>query len=120
MASLPLLLLPGLLCDERLWRDPAQALAEVAPIYHADLTRDDSVAKKAVEKRPIRDIFTKHRKDVLRVIGVAMAGNLLLGQFHLLKDRQPLAADRQGAFTSGGNARDQPARLEGCGHAEPG
>ena len=44
MASLPLLLLPGLLCDERLWRDPAEALAEVAPIHHADLTRDDSVA----------------------------------------------------------------------------
>ena len=44
MASLPLLLLPGLLCDERLWRDPAHALADVAPIHHADLTRDDSVA----------------------------------------------------------------------------
>ena len=35
------------------------------------------VVKKAVEKRPIHEIFTKHRKDVLRVIGVAMAGNLL-------------------------------------------
>jgi len=44
MASLPLLLLPGLLCDERLWRDPAAALAAVADIHHADLTRDDSVA----------------------------------------------------------------------------
>jgi pimeloyl-ACP methyl ester carboxylesterase len=44
MASLPLLLLPGLLCDERLWRDPAAALADVADIRHADLTRDDSVA----------------------------------------------------------------------------
>jgi pimeloyl-ACP methyl ester carboxylesterase len=44
MASLPLLLLPGLLCDERLWRDPAAALADVADIHHADLTRDDSVA----------------------------------------------------------------------------
>lgn len=47
MASLPLLLLPGLLCDERLWRDPAHALAGVAPIHHADLTRDDSVAAMA-------------------------------------------------------------------------
>ena len=44
MASLPLLLLPGLLCDERLWREPAAALAGVAPVHHADLTRDDSVA----------------------------------------------------------------------------
>ncbi len=44
MATLPLLLLPGLLCDERLWRDPADALADVTDIHHADLTRDDSVA----------------------------------------------------------------------------
>lgn len=44
MASLPLLLLPGLLCDERLWRDPAAALADVAPVRQADLTCDDSVA----------------------------------------------------------------------------
>ncbi|WP_334177296.1 alpha/beta hydrolase [Pseudoxanthomonas sp.] len=44
MSSLPLLLLPGLLCDERLWRDPAAALAEVTDVHHADLTRDDSVA----------------------------------------------------------------------------
>ncbi|NQD91449.1 MFS transporter [Pseudomonas sp. CrR25] len=35
------------------------------------------VANKAEEKRPIHEIFTKHRKDVARVIGVAMAGNLL-------------------------------------------
>lgn len=44
MASLPLVLLPGLLCDARLWRDPAAALADVAPVHHADLTLDDSVA----------------------------------------------------------------------------
>ena len=44
MASLPLLLLPGLLCDERLWHAPAEALADVAAVHHADLTRDDSVA----------------------------------------------------------------------------
>lgn len=47
MASLPLLLLPGLLCDERLWREPAAALARVADIHHADLTHDDSVAAMA-------------------------------------------------------------------------
>jgi pimeloyl-ACP methyl ester carboxylesterase len=40
----PLLLLPGLLCDERLWRDPAQALADIADVHHGDLTQDDSVA----------------------------------------------------------------------------
>ena len=44
MTSLPLVLLPGLLCDACLWRDPAAALADVAPVHHADLTLDDSVA----------------------------------------------------------------------------
>ncbi|HJS35223.1 MAG TPA: alpha/beta fold hydrolase [Pseudoxanthomonas sp.] len=44
MASFPLLLLPGLLCDERLWQQPAVALADVATVHHADLTLDDSVA----------------------------------------------------------------------------
>lgn len=44
MPSLPLLLLPGLLCDARLWRDPATALADVATVQQADLTRDDTVA----------------------------------------------------------------------------
>ncbi|OHE89931.1 MAG: alpha/beta hydrolase [Lysobacterales bacterium RIFOXYA1_FULL_68_6] len=44
MLSLPLVLLPGLLCDARLWRDPAAALADLAPVHHADLTQDDSVA----------------------------------------------------------------------------
>lgn len=35
------------------------------------------VARTSVEKRPIHEVFTRHRKDVLRVIGIAMAGNLL-------------------------------------------
>ncbi|QWP75414.1 alpha/beta fold hydrolase [Lysobacter sp. K5869] len=42
-----LLLLPGLLCDERLWRDQARDLADVAAIRIADLTQDDSVADMA-------------------------------------------------------------------------
>jgi pimeloyl-ACP methyl ester carboxylesterase len=42
--AIPLLLLPGLLCDARLWRDclPARAQARIA-----DLTQDDSVAAMA-------------------------------------------------------------------------
>jgi len=43
----PLLFLPGLLCDARLWRDPASALADVAEPRIADLTLDDSVAAMA-------------------------------------------------------------------------
>lgn len=42
-----LLLLPGLLCDERLWRDQARDLVDLAEIRVADLTQDDSVAAMA-------------------------------------------------------------------------
>ncbi|PXA89735.1 alpha/beta hydrolase, partial [Caulobacter sp. D4A] len=48
MADLaPLVLLPGLLCDARLWREQALALHDVADIQVADLTLDDSVAAMA-------------------------------------------------------------------------
>jgi pimeloyl-ACP methyl ester carboxylesterase len=48
--SLPLLLLPGLLCDSRLWRDQAAALpgAQVA-----DLTQDSTIA--AMAERALAD-----------------------------------------------------------------
>jgi pimeloyl-ACP methyl ester carboxylesterase len=38
-----LLLLPGLLCDARLWRDQAAALAPLARPMVADLTQDDRI-----------------------------------------------------------------------------
>src|SRR5687767_12428457 len=44
---IPLLLLPGLLCDGRLWRDQVAALEGVASIQVPDLTRDASVAAMA-------------------------------------------------------------------------
>ncbi|MCU0889681.1 MAG: alpha/beta fold hydrolase [Rubritepida sp.] len=40
----PLLLLPGLLCDARLWRDALPALEGLAAPRVADLTRHDSLA----------------------------------------------------------------------------
>jgi len=39
----PLLLLPGLLCDARLWRDPIEGLGEGASTVVADMTRDDTL-----------------------------------------------------------------------------
>lgn len=52
-----LLLLPGLLCDARLWRDPVAALAGLADCQVADLTRDDTLhgmARRALEQAPPR------------------------------------------------------------------
>jgi pimeloyl-ACP methyl ester carboxylesterase len=39
----PLVLLPGLLCDSALWQAQITALADIAAITVADLTRDDSL-----------------------------------------------------------------------------
>ncbi len=45
--TIPLLLLPGLLCDARLWRDVLPALEGVAAPVVADLSHDDSMAAMA-------------------------------------------------------------------------
>jgi pimeloyl-ACP methyl ester carboxylesterase len=42
-----LVLLPGLLCDERLWRDQARDLGDIADTTIPDLTLDDSVSAMA-------------------------------------------------------------------------
>ncbi|MBB5694759.1 alpha/beta fold hydrolase [Muricoccus pecuniae] len=47
MPRLTLLLLPGLLCDARLWRDQLAGLADVADPVVADLTLDSDVATMA-------------------------------------------------------------------------
>lgn len=43
----PLVFLPGLLCDDRLWLRQADALKDIADPMIADLTQDDSVAAMA-------------------------------------------------------------------------
>jgi pimeloyl-ACP methyl ester carboxylesterase len=40
----PIVFVPGLLCDQRLWRDQSAALADLAPSTIADVTLDDTVA----------------------------------------------------------------------------
>ena len=47
MPRIPLLLLPGLLCDARLWRDQATGLADRADPVVADLTLDPGVGEMA-------------------------------------------------------------------------
>lgn len=52
-----LLLLPGLLCDARLWRDQVEGLADLADITVPDLTLDDSVgamAARVLSQAPAR------------------------------------------------------------------
>jgi pimeloyl-ACP methyl ester carboxylesterase len=52
-----LVLLPGLLCDERLWRDQARDLGDIADSTIPDLTLDDTVsamAKRVLDAAPER------------------------------------------------------------------
>lgn len=43
-AKTPLILLPGMLCDEALWAHQSDTLLDIADITVADMTRDDSLA----------------------------------------------------------------------------
>jgi pimeloyl-ACP methyl ester carboxylesterase len=47
-ARTPLVLLPGLLCDEALWAHQAEALSDIADVTVADLTLDDTIGAMAV------------------------------------------------------------------------
>lgn len=52
-----LLLLPGLLCDARLWKPQVDALSDIVDITIADMTRDDTIAgmaRRALDGMPER------------------------------------------------------------------
>ncbi|MGG5812294.1 alpha/beta fold hydrolase [Falsiroseomonas sp. CW058] len=70
MADRPvLLLLPGLLCDARLWRDQVAALAPALRCVVADLTHDDTVAGMAA-----RALAAVPGDVRLAVCGLSMGG----------------------------------------------
>lgn len=55
--TLPLILLPGLLCDSRLWAAQAADLADVCPVLIPDLTRDlgiPALARRVLAEAPPR------------------------------------------------------------------
>jgi len=67
MQKTPLLLLPGLLCDENLWTHQIASLADIADISVADLTRDESIeamAATALSEAP----------DTFALAGLSMGG----------------------------------------------
>jgi pimeloyl-ACP methyl ester carboxylesterase len=55
--KLPLVLVPGLLCDAALWRGQVEDLADIAQPWIADVTRDDSMtamARRVLAEAPSR------------------------------------------------------------------
>ncbi|MFG0418109.1 alpha/beta fold hydrolase [Ectopseudomonas khazarica] len=67
-----LLLLPGLLCDYRLWRHQAEELAEIAHITHADLTQSDSVAELASQ------VLAQAPEQTFALVGHSLGGDVAL------------------------------------------
>ncbi len=67
MSRVPLLLLPGLLCDEWLWHAQVTGLADIAEPFVADFREDDSIAgmaKRALDLAP----------PVFALAGLSMGG----------------------------------------------
>jgi pimeloyl-ACP methyl ester carboxylesterase len=80
MPRVPLLLLPGLLCDARLWRDQIEALSDIAVPTVADLSQDDTIermAERAVAPMPER----------FAVAGLSMGGYVAFAILRLVPER---------------------------------
>lgn len=71
MSRLPLLLLPGLLCDGGLWRAQIAAVADLAAVTVADLTLDDSI--EAMTNRALNTM-----PERFAVAGMSMGGYVAL------------------------------------------
>jgi len=78
--TLPLLLLPGLLCDARLWRDQATALAPLAKPVIADLTLDDRIETMAARAIAAID-------GPFALAGLSMGGYVALEVMRQVPDR---------------------------------
>lgn len=66
-----LLLLPGLLCDSLLWRRQVGALADIAGITVADLTRDDDI-------RAMARTVLAEAPETFALAGLSMGGYLAM------------------------------------------
>jgi pimeloyl-ACP methyl ester carboxylesterase len=76
----PLLLLPGLLCDARLWRDPIAGLAGLADCQVADLTQDDTL--RAMAGRVLQDA-----PERFALAGLSMGGYVAFEILRLAPER---------------------------------
>src|SRR5438067_7986925 len=70
--KLGLILVPGLLCDDRLWRPQLAALADVADCRVADATRSDTMAALA------RELLAECRFERFALAGLSMGGYVAL------------------------------------------
>ncbi|MGF1622964.1 MAG: alpha/beta fold hydrolase [Rhodomicrobiaceae bacterium] len=102
---IPLLLLPGLLLDERLYKNLVDALGDMATIQVADLTQDDTIAgmaKRALAAAPER----------FALCGLSMGGYVALEIMRLAPARvERLALLNTQARPDAGEARERRLSL---------
>ena len=79
-AKVPLVLLPGLLCDAALWRHQSETLADIADIVVADLTVEDQAGLAA--QRILAEV-----PDEFALAGLSMGGYIALEIMRQAPDR---------------------------------
>jgi len=79
-ARIPLVFVPGLLCDDRLWRHQAEHLADLANAIIADVTRDASVSEMA---RAVLDVAPGR----FALAGLSMGGYVALEIMRVAPER---------------------------------
>ena len=72
MKKIPLVLIPGLLCDAQLWQPQVDNLADIADIWIADHTRSDTMAGVA------RDVLAGAPFASFALAGLSMGGYIAL------------------------------------------
>ncbi len=80
-AKQQLVLVPGLLCDARMWREQVEGLADTADCWVADHTRSDSMAGLAA------DILREIPFERFALAGLSMGGYVALEIFRQARDR---------------------------------
>ncbi|WP_233222238.1 alpha/beta fold hydrolase [Allosphingosinicella deserti] len=97
---MPLILLPGLLCDATLWRAQVRDLADVAAAIVPDLALDDSIEAMAAR-------VLAAAPPVFSLAGLSMGGYVA---FEILR-QAPERVKRRALFSTSA-AADDPARIE--------
>lgn len=112
MPRLPLVLLPGLLCDAALWRHQADHLRDVADPIVADLTKDDSMEEMAAS-------VLRAAPPKFALAGLSMGGYVAQALVRLSSDRVDRLALLDTNFTAD-NANQRQRRLDMMALAEKG
>ena len=78
--KVPLVLLPGLLCDEALWRHQSETLVDLADIVVADLTGEDQAGAAAQQ-------VIANAPEEFALAGLSMGGYIALEIMRQAPDR---------------------------------